>query len=859
MTPCRLATFITTAVIVFVDSRTLAQQSTHTVTKTVTHSISSHVFEDTSKTLNNDIYSSVPDCSYMNFIVSSEDTSNDQHALCVYGYPYGGGSISDCSGKTGSKTTKKVENLPAKSTSKYKLICKNGDSSKCHWKVDLQAKITCQQAGIAPNQCSCKMGNYFDSSSSKMCYACNQRSYQDKDNHYEALCKACPAGFTCPRKEMSQPLPCKNGEYCSESQDPNNIQPCPAGQFCEGGKAARLCKLGFYCPLATEEELECSFPWVCFEGSDKVTGSGIRDEDKDFGLETTDATVFKSAPVETLPFHPVVCKDSVLTAFKMQATMDNHIYYKYSCDDSFTLFEQSESKFDVQVSEVESLVGVKVGCGKTGDLLTGFSFSETTSSSVMEVTQKCSNVGSVTNEEMCEEFHTKEVPLFLEGERSTHALAHLSAIPIRCQNVGQGVKSFELEIADFSTADDDISLRYSVRCCEIGNSGYAEYSKILNDFTKYTNGVTSCGARHGWISPEQVEQENIDFKEGTISDSVTVLANRAMSVINGLEKDFSLSSVTEQLIQFHKSLMMSSTVDEAIKAAELMDYLLTIDGPQGNGRCPSAPIYRWRKACSGTNCNTALEYGLESSWENASYQEFVKGVTESREEMYGTEIMSGTENTSGSTKTVSDTFSIGTSVSTNIYFTEATVELGYDKSYETSDFEEETIISSTTRTLNLSTGISENASKSIGSEIVRTSTETVTRTCETSCESSDDNQIIVWQWISEQTDPNAKRATIYTCTFVCRSAAFSTPPLCPGGQCLNNDCSTCIDGTFSNSEMDALYSSPESSDVYNMDDVNNGEDKDIGNMSKETSSKSSPGIRVEYVVYAFLFALPLCA
>merc|ERR1711862_194974 len=138
-------------------------------------------------------------------------------------------------------------------------------------------------------------------------------------------------------------------------------------------------------------------------------------------------------------------------------------------------------------------------------------------------------------------------------------------------------------------------------------------------------------------------------------------------------------------------------------------------------------------------------------------------------------ISSGRESTAESSETITDAFSVTATAGANYGFASASLELGYERSEEQSSFQEETSSSSQTQTVELTTDISWDVSKLLGREVISTSSISETRTCTAICESEDDNQVIIWQWVYEQTDPNAKAATVHTCTFVCRSSIFDAP------------------------------------------------------------------------------------
>merc|ERR1739845_319378 len=102
------------------------------------------------------------------------------------------------------------------------------------------------------------------------------------------------------------------------------------------------------------------------------------------------------------------------------------------------------------------------------------------------------------------------------------------------------------------------------------------------------------------------------------------------------------------------------------------------------------------------------------------------------------------------------------SVEASYGFASASLELGYERSTETTTSKEESVSSSETQTMELTTDLTQEVSSVLGREIVSTSSVSETRTCTASCASEDNNQVVIWQWVFEQTDPNAKAATVHT-------------------------------------------------------------------------------------------------
>jgi hypothetical protein len=77
--------------------------------------------------------------------------------------------------------------------------------------------------------------------------------------------------------------------------------------------------------------------------------------------------------------------------------------------------------------------------------------------------------------------------------------------------------------------------------------------------------------------------------------------------------------------------------------------------------------------------------------------------------------------------------------------------------------------------------------------------QTKEETCETTCDG------VLYQWTMFQLSPGAKEAKVTTCTFVCRSPEQGLP-VCPGGRCKDDQCTTCLPRTFTERAMDEFYS-----------------------------------------------------
>jgi len=517
---------------------------------------------------------------------------------------------------------------------------------------------------------------------------------------------------------------------------------------------------------------------------------------------------------EILYRHPIVCNAGVLTSMKLQVNNSGDVHYAYSCDDlDPATGSQDTTEMEFIFSSVESLEDATFQCKEPGQLLSGIWFETPNGEGKSKAVSRCTNIRA--NTDVCTTSYTGKTPLYLEGRRSPNPMTHLSSLPIGC-NLGQALRSIQLKNLhdDSSSGSSNNSAMYEIECCEITKVATAAPVNENNDvtttaletFIAITANVTQCGIRHGWITPDYILEESQKFHPDRFLDRVFVFEKRVRTIVDGIDDGFYLPDIIDTLREEHNKLIRATRVSDVIENAFTIERILMRDGPGGEGRCPSAPVFRWKKASSGTSITTALEFGLVSEWGIGTFEEFVKGVTESREESHGTELTSGTESTTGSSETITDTFSVSVGVEYSTPFVSASVELGYEQSSEQGTFQEETVVNSETRSVDLSTGITQEVSNSIGQEIVRTSSVSETRSCETVCESDDDYQVIIWQWVFEQTDPNTKAATVYTCTFVCRSAIFNGPPICPGGRCLNNDCTNCMTGTFSNPEMDRIYS-----------------------------------------------------
>lgn len=480
---------------------------------------------------------------------------------------------------------------------------------------------------------------------------------------------------------------------------------------------------------------------------------------------------------------------AVLAAFKMQATAD-YASHAFGCDDSFLAGGTGPATRSRVAAS--SLIDGAWGCTEPGEVLSGIS-SERDVDDVWLRRSTCVDAGADTN--VCEDRATDYVSLYDErGRRSPNPVAHLSRLPVAC-GVGQALRSVDLE-------NHGGSIRYAYRCCEVlrdepGSGGPGRAA--LDRLTAATNAVSACGARHAWILPEQINEDNAQYDPAKFSDRVGVLLDRLHSVIVGIDDGFRLGEVTEALREGHARVAAAFTVAEAVAAAQGVEETVSL-------RCPSEPVFRWKKAASGTAIETELEFGLTSEWSEGDFEEFVKGVTESRGELHGQEVSSGSESTTGSSKTITDTFSVTATVGADYLFASASLELGYERSEEKSSYQEETLSSSETQSVELTKDLTQEVSNALGREVITTSSISETRTCTATCESDDDYQVIIWQWVYEQTDPNAKDATVHTCTFVCRSAVFGNQPVCPGGQCLNNDCTVCSRGTFADPDVDRFYS-----------------------------------------------------
>lgn len=67
----------------------------------------------------------------------------------------------------------------------------------------------------------------------------------------------CPKGTFCPRRGLSNPLPCRAQFYCPNEKMSNEI-PCPPGFYCqESTIQPEICPKNHYCPERSEAPIQC--------------------------------------------------------------------------------------------------------------------------------------------------------------------------------------------------------------------------------------------------------------------------------------------------------------------------------------------------------------------------------------------------------------------------------------------------------------------------------------------------------------------------------------------------------------------------------------------------------------------------
>ena len=101
--------------------------------------------------------------------------------------------------------------------------------------------------------------------------------------------------------------------------------------------------------------------------------------------------------------------------------------------------------------------------------------------------------------------------------------------------------------------------------------------------------------------------------------------------------------------------------------------------------------------------------------------------------------------------------------------------------------------------MDTSLGMTRDTSENVGRTLNKVLSQERSETCGTKCDG------VLYQWTVFQLSPAAKEAKVTTCTFVCRAPEQGLP-VCPGGRCKDDQCSTCLAGTFKESAMDAFYS-----------------------------------------------------
>lgn len=662
--------------------------------------------------------------------------------------------------------------------------------------VDMYAKMECEQAGQRPN-CVCSAGYWYNATTDD-CLPCKPGTYSGTVDSRPAFCSVCPAGSKCSQEAMREPVKCSLGEACPEG----TAMPgrCLPGFVCRAGAAPQLCPQGSYCKGDGAEPAKCFIGAACAPGSSVTGGQGYLDDSsvnaggRDTAFSTLSSTTALGA--KTLA---VDCNGGALLRFKMRArpvadglrppSGEAEMAWSYECGsplastgvENRTQFRGPQASGKPGIAEAADAA---FGCAD-GYAVTGFSVDYSGGDGV--AVTKCSKVDTVPGSCKVKTADFLNIDDYPSGYQrlitaGTNSLGSLSMYRASCKSgVLQGFKVVLTEVATTQ-----------LTCCDLKDDSPI-VADLVAQLANATTQVTLCGVRHGWITPATIRADlsNLTLSPRDIEDRFFVFSERATEVLLGMKMYLTAPNVTKQELL---DLREPVTKDLDLRVEDSLKFAAKLAAG-----CPGAPIWRWVPVCTSKDCEFTLTQTVTNSWESGSYNEFGKAFSESSSQSYGQALGIGRSKETGSSTMQSDTYSVSASAGFEVGFASGSVELGYSRTNEASQFQSQSITSDTTRTMDTSLGMTRDTSENVGRTLNKVLSQERSETCGTKCDG------VLYQWTMFQLSPAAKEAKVTTCTFVCRAPEQGLP-VCPGGRCKDDQCSTCLPGTFKESAMDAFYS-----------------------------------------------------